>query len=347
MMWYRLSYSFVIPSLIVYESIMRQNPFVVAAVVIFTGACLIPLHSQTAHHDGQPRSVEGNPLHFIVLSDWGRGGMNDVKDKAIGQGKVARQLAVTAAKVNASFIVTAGDNFHGSGVSSVDDTLWQVNFEDVYSAPSLMIPWYIALGNHDYEGNPDAELAYAKVNTRWVEPSRYFSFTKQLPDSTEVLFVILDSSPFIRSYNDETDDQHHVKGQDTTAQRAWCDSVLRTSHAPWKFVFFHHPAYSASEKHGSTIEIQRTFVPLFERYHVTACFSGHDHDLQHSRPDGATVEYFGCGGGSAHRPVGKAPFTKFSAASLGFGFVSLTGKMMHFSFLNEKGERLYQYEIHQ
>ena len=209
-----------------------------------------------------------------------------------------------------------------------------------------MIPWYIALGNHDYEGNAEAELEYAKTSKRWIEPARYFSFTKRLHGSTAALFVILDSSPFVEEYINQKGDGHHVNGQQTATQVIWCDSVLRTSNAAWKFVFFHHPAFSASSKHGSTKEIQRAFVPLFEKYHVNACFSGHDHDLQHSRPDSATVEYFGCGGGSETRPAGQAPFTKFSVASLGFGVASLTQNTMRFSFVDDKGEQIYKYEIH-
>ncbi len=236
--------------------------------------------------------------------------------------------------------------FSWNGVSSSTDSLWKVNFENVYNAKSLMIPWYIALGNHDYAGNADAELEYAKTSKRWVEPARYFSFTKKLHGSTRVLFVILDSSPFVEEYINEKSDGHHVSGQKIAVQLRWCDSVLSSSSASWKFVFFHHPAYSASSKHGSTVEIQRAFVPLFEKYHVDACFSGHDHDLQHSRPDDATVEYFGCGGGSETRPAGQAPFTKYSNASLGFGVASLTQSTIRFSFVNENGEQIYVYDMH-
>jgi hypothetical protein len=285
-------------------------------------------------------------LNFLVISDWGRDGIDDTSKKAPGQLKVAKQFGTTAKDIKASFVVTCGDNFHGKGVSSITDPLWSVNFEKVYTNKSLMIPWYITLGNHDYEGNVEAELEYAKTSKRWIEPARYFSFTKKLHDTTPVLFVILDSSPFVEEYINQKEDGHHVSGQKTAVQVQWCDSVLSTSIASWKFVFFHHPAYSASSTHGSTAEIQRVFVPLFEKYHVNACFSGHDHDLQHSRPDSASVEYFGCGGGSDTRPAGQAAFTKYSIASLGFGVVSLTQSTMKFSFVNEKGEQIYTYEIH-
>ena len=293
-----------------------------------------------------PLTLGKGSLNFLVLSDWGRDGMTNKDKKAVGQVIVEKQLGETAQEVDASFIVTCGDNFHGHGVPSSTDSLWLMNFENVYTASSLMIPWYITLGNHDYEGNVDAELEYAKTSKRWIEPARYYSFTKKLSGSTQVLFVILDSTPFVEEYINQKDDGHHVSGQKIAVQMVWCDSVLSASKANWKFVFFHHPAYSASSTHGSTREIQRVFVPLFEKYHVNACFSGHDHDLQHSRPDSATVEYFGCGGGSENRPAGSAYFTKYSVGSLGFCVVSMTSNIARISFVNEAGQQLYTYNIH-
>jgi len=256
-----------------------------------------------------PAPGEGSSLTFLVLSDWGRESINDTAKKTPGQLKVARQLAVTAKAAGASFLVTCGDNFHGKGVPSAQDPLWAVNFEKVYGDPALALPWYITLGNHDYEGSVEAELAYAKAHPRWIQPARYYSFTRSLTDGTTVLFLVLDSSPMIQQYEDDSQDRHHVHGQDTAAQTAWLKGVLATSKATWKLAFFHHPVYSASATHGSTEELQRAWVPLFERYHVDACFSGHDHDLQHSHPEGGAIDYFGVGGGSETRPVGQTAFT--------------------------------------
>lgn len=293
---------------------------------------------------GQP-SAASQPLNFLVISDWGRDGINDKEKKTPGQLKVAKQFAATAKEIRASFVVTCGDNFHGKGVPGPKDPLWSENFEKVYSQEALMIPWYITLGNHDYEGSVEAELEYARTSGRWTQPGRYYAFTKELPDSTTALFLVLDSSPLVQQYIDDTHDQHHVKGQDTAAQARWCERTLGASKATWKFVFFHHPAYSASSTHGDTAEIQSTFVPLFEKYHVDACFSGHDHDLQHSHPDHSTIEYFGVGGGSDTRPAGQAAFTRFSRASLGFGAVSVLPHAATVSYINEKGEQIYSYTL--
>ncbi len=314
-------------------------------LIVLLGMSAMTLHSQSFTEKQEPLSLGKDALNFLVISDWGRDGIADTSKKTPGQLKVAKQMGATAKEFKPSFIVTCGDNFHGKGVSSVTDPLWKVNFENVYTEHSLMIPWYIALGNHDNGGKAEAELEYAKTSSRWIEPARYFSVTKKLPDSTAVLLLVLDSSPFVQEYVNEPEDGHHVKGQNVVAQVRWADSVLSASTAQWKFAVYHHPAYSASSKHGSTKEIQVLLVPLFEKYKVDACFSGHDHDLQHSRPEQSTIEYFGCGGGSETRPAGQKAFTKFSKASLGFGAVSLTRNVMRFSFVDDKGEQVYEYEI--
>ena len=292
-----------------------------------------------------PLTLGPGSFTFLVLSDWGRDGIHDTDNKTPGQLKVARQLARTAQAVAPALLMTCGDNFHGKGVPSVDDPLWTENVEKVYADPALALPWYITLGNHDYEGNVEAELAYAKTHPRWIQPARYYAFTKSLEDGTEVLFVVLDSSPLVQPYVRDAQDRHHVKGQDAAAQTAWLKGVLAASRATWKLAFFHHPAYSAAGTHGSTEELQQAWVPLFEQYHVDACFSGHDHDLQHSHPDHATVEYFGVGGGSDTRPAGKAAFTRFSKASLGFGVASLTRQALRFTFVNDQGAPLYTCEL--
>lgn len=49
----------------------------------------------------------------------------------------------------AEFVINVGDNHYYAGVASVDDPLWEINFEDIYTSPNLVnIPWYSILGNH-------------------------------------------------------------------------------------------------------------------------------------------------------------------------------------------------------
>jgi hypothetical protein len=51
----------------------------------------------------------------------------------------------------------------------------------------------------------------------------------------------------------------------------------------WKVVMFHHPAYSASTKHGSD-EYVKPWCSIFEKYHVDLALAGHDHDYERSYP---------------------------------------------------------------
>ena len=105
-------------------------------------------------------------LNFLVFGDWGRHGEKDQVD-------VATQMGIAAKNIDAKFIVAVGDNFYEHGVASVDDPQWQTSFENVYTAPSLHVPWRVILGNHDYHGNCDAQMAYSNISPRWTMPARY------------------------------------------------------------------------------------------------------------------------------------------------------------------------------
>src|SRR5262249_10265627 len=75
-----------------------------------------------------------------------------------------------AEQLKSRFVVTTGDNFY-DGVTSLHDAHWQESYEAVYHRPSLQIPWYVVLGNHDYQGSVQAQLDYAYLSARWCLPA--------------------------------------------------------------------------------------------------------------------------------------------------------------------------------
>ena len=89
-------------------------------------------------------------LSFCVIGDWGRYG--DYYQKM-----VADQLSSAIVGVDASFIISTGDNIYPNGVISENDPAWKYAYEDIYHTYSTHIDWYAVLGNHDYRTNPDAE----------------------------------------------------------------------------------------------------------------------------------------------------------------------------------------------
>jgi len=220
-------------------------------------------------------------LQFSVLGDWGWNGKRN-------QTEVAKIMAKNGV---GGFIISVGDNFQVDGVRSVQDPLWMLNFENPFSDPALECDWYVALGNHDYKGEVQAEIDYSKISRRWNMPGRYFAVHKKINDTTAADFYILDTSPFQSAYYKT--DEHHVMGQDTAKQMRWIDSCLTNSKSRWKIVFGHHPVYSSGSAHGKeTGDMQARFARFFEDKKIDAYFCGHDHDFEYLRPPEGRVNYF-------------------------------------------------------
>ena len=109
-------------------------------------------------------SVYDDKFNIYVANDLGRNGYYDQKPIAELMGKMAEE-------VGPEFVIAAGDVHHFEGVRSVDDPLWMTNYELIYSHPELMIDWYPICGNHEYRGNTQAVLDYARVSRRWEMPA--------------------------------------------------------------------------------------------------------------------------------------------------------------------------------
>ena len=94
------------------------------------------------------RGGSSSVVSFVTLGDWGGATLGDyhmTDEKA-----VAKTLAESAEALSAQFLVNVGDNHYYYGVKSATDPAWKTNFEDVYTAKSLAIPWYSVLGNREF-----------------------------------------------------------------------------------------------------------------------------------------------------------------------------------------------------
>jgi acid phosphatase len=273
-------------------------------------------------------------LSFLVVGDWGRNGSQHQSD-------VATQMGLAAASLDSRCIISVGDNFYEDGVQSATDPQWRTSFENIYTASSLQVPWYVALGNHDYRGVPQAQLDYAKLSARWRMPSRYYKVAGTDLGAPHVDFFIIDTSPLVHQYRDNVHSAiaANVASQDVHAQLDWLDHELENSQASWKLVVGHHTIYSGGSGHGDTPETKEWIEPLLEKHRVQAYIHGHDHDLQHIRRNG--IDYLCCGAGSEVRPVHGIEGTLFCQARSGFAafhsepssltveFRDYTGKLLH------------------
>jgi acid phosphatase len=294
--------------------------FSAAAGTAFAGPLLTGLRAES--------SAE---LPFLLFGDWGRKGQRD-------QAAVATQMGLAAAALKARFVASLGDNFYDYGVVSTDDPQWKESFEDVYTAPSLQVPWHVILGNHDYRGNCQAQIDYSARSPRWRMPARYFSRTEAIPGGKSILMVYTDTSPFVTSYAKNELMWPNIRSQDTAAQLEWVDRTLRESKAEWKIVLGHHPIYSSGE-HGDTPELIDRFLPLLKRHGVHLYFNGHDHDLQHQEAGG--IHFFCVGAGSTVRPIASLHDSIFAKSTPGFAAVSVGEKGVKVRLTAATGEVLH------
>lgn len=282
---------------------------------------------------------------FLVLGDFGRVGDYYQKD-------VAREMGHATIVLDADFILSVGDNFYPDGVQSTQDYHWISSFESIYSDPSLYCPWYVALGNHDYRGNVQAQIDYSKVSRRWNMPSRYYSKTFKLENGEKLLMVVMDTNPYIKSYHKQPEKYLGVAEQDTDAQTKWLEQTLATADKSikWKVVVGHHPLYSGGMRkdHKDTKEFEAKFAPMFDKYKVDAYICGHEHDMQLIKLKGRYTTQLLSGAGSETRKSGAREGSIYHTDAPGFLAVSILGNKMLIQVVKageKEGEVIYKHEI--
>lgn len=278
--------------------------------------------------DGLPES--NATFNFLIVGDWGRNGQGDEQ-------AVADWMGVVANQVNAKFVISTGDNFYCCGVASRADYQWIASYEEVFRSHSLQIPWYVTLGNHDYQGNVQAQIDYTQKSRRWNMPDRYY--TKAIHD---IRFLFTDTSPFISKYYDRPDLYNGIQQQDTTRQLAWVDSVLLHSTEKWKIVIGHHPVYSVGD-HGSEPDMKRLLGKRMEQHGADIYVAGHDHSLQSLQPRGDKMVYLISGGGSECTAVkNEPPFTRYAKSTTGFMLAAVGEKSLTVYFIDSNGQVIYK-----
>lgn len=287
-------------------------------------------------------AADGDALTFLAVGDWGR-------DGADRQSEVAEQMGLTAKAVRARFVVSVGDNFYEKGVESATDPKWKTSFEDVYAAPSLQVPWYVVLGNHDYYGTPEAQLEYARTSSRWRMPRRYYSRRETAPDGSGLELFFLDTTPLIPDYLAHKGLAPKLAGLDPDGQVAWLDKALAASTADWKVAIGHHPIWagdnseSAREGHWGSPDLVAKLDPLLKRYGVHLYLNGHDHELQHTQR-GAN-HYVCTGAGSSMEPFCDTIGADFCSLQSGFVACSVTRQTLRVAYKDWQGRELRVVDI--
>lgn len=263
-------------------------------------------------------------MRFLVIGDWGTGGQ--------GQARVATSMVATAKSHGCDYVISTGDNIYPKGVQSVEDEQWKRKFTAMYHDRGLTQPFYPTLGNHDYGFEPDAEIAYSKVNTQWRFPARTYTQRLEAPDGTTVQLFSLDTQLV----------QTAVDGA-ARAQSEWLDRELAASTAQWKLVFGHHMLYS-NGAYGNLRRMRDAFEAVLVRHKVPLYMCGHDHDVQLLKPVSG-VSYLISGGGGGHRDTTWADNTIYAATNMGYVWMCVTRKAIHLHFYDADGALKYAHTL--
>ena len=225
-------------------------------------------------------------------------------------------------------MLLCGDNFYVPLEGGIHDPKWRMMFEDLYEPATFNFPFYVSLGNHDYQIDRFLiEYAYSAANpqSRWKFPSRWYRVELPSPQNPLVTVLMLDSN------------QPLLGEPGWNEEMKWLTKELaKPRTAPWLICAAHHPFLSNGD-HGDNGVLQNTWGPLFARAGVDFYICGHDHDLQHieQRPQFPETFLLVGGGGASTRPMRvdaqrRGPFAKATQGFLDLNFTPTlaTGRLV-------------------
>jgi hypothetical protein len=282
---------------------------------------------------GQVRTwpEEATRLCFFVLGDYG--------NASSGQYRVAKKMTEEFRTHAGSgcpirFVLTVGDNIYGNAnLGAVElrsgdhDSDWDSKFFRPYQEILRQVPFLPTLGNHDGNGSENRADLFVYLDNFFFpgnHPARWYTFTY----GGLAQFFALDSTT-----NSEIGPPAPAYDP-AGAESKWLQLTMKDATAPWKIPYFHHPVYNAGPRHGASYNDLKHWVSLFEESGVKVVFSGHEHNVQFSKPSetGGILYVVSGSGGELRRgdirPAMDARHIAVWAASRAFLAVEINGSEM-------------------
>jgi hypothetical protein len=206
------------------------------------------------------------PFSFIVMGD------------SRSNAEAHRRVIERVSQEVPDFILGTGD--------MVDDGASQEQWQTFFDVERELLAdnvYFPAVGNHDRQGRgrtADTYRSFFSVPDNGGDSERYYAFSY-----ANARVLVLDSNAHSFSL---------------TGQTEWLERELSAARQDPRvrhlFAVMHHPPFSIS-LHGGQRDLRERWTPLFEKYGVTAVFSGHDHAYQRAEKNG--LRYFVSGGAGA------------------------------------------------
>ncbi len=262
----------------------------------------------------------GQPVRVLTLGDFGYGSPANRRLAGDDQKRVAAAMLQSHRQSPFDFGLTLGDNFYPDGMESPTDDRWQTLWRELYEP--LGLKFYATLGNHDWHhaDSPAAEILHSHQSASWRMPAPYYTFT-----AGPAQFFALDTNEV------------------SEAQLLWLKGALSESRARWKVVYGHHPIYSAGRHQDNASLIERLLPVLKDR--VDVYLAGHDHDLQHLKPEGGVHFFVNGGGGARVRKIEMGTRSLFAKDAHGFAVLEADTRQLKVKFLDTSLNQLYEYVL--
>ncbi|EKF38828.1 tartrate-resistant acid phosphatase type 5 precursor [Trypanosoma cruzi marinkellei] len=260
------------------------------------------------------------------------------------------------------FVLAAGDNFYPNGVQDVYDKRFFTSFEQFYGGSSEVqrVPWLLALGNHDHQGNWSAQVSYthatkdleshtrrwAHISTnvtavtgRWYMPHAYYA----IKVSKDMVVVVIDTVLLHNCH-----ERLHTcwdNGKQKRMVEHWL--LHRYASVPYKLVVGHYPILS-NGPHENFAWLQDWLIPLMRKSCASIYIHADNHYLQVSKQG---FQYYANSGGGAglglHSPLRQKSWvvneSVFHSVEYGVMVHCKKGRNLTHRVLSQKGRVLFSF----
>jgi len=231
---------------------------------------------------------------------------------------------------DAAFYSIVGDLVSDGLFRNQWDELFEYSRGVFNTIPLMAVP-----GNHDNRAGLGAQLyrdqfSYPLNAPEGVPTEQTYSFTYK-----NTLFLMIDATSPMEP------------------QTPWIEKQLAQSKATWKIAMFHFPPYNWEEPY---FDIQKAWVPLFDKYHVDMVFGGHIHYYMRSKPmkEGKVVSSYNDGTAyiisvgipNREHEMTPEPYAEVrNATGHLYQYVKIEGNNLSFQTYNNENKLIDSFEI--
>jgi tartrate-resistant acid phosphatase type 5 len=271
---------------------------------LFAAGCVAALPVSMV--PAQVPSSENININILSVGDWGSAALGGYHLK--NAQNTASAMKRYASEYKPKLVLNTGDNFYYCGIQNSSDTQISDDYIDLFG--NIGLPWYNALGNHDYGFNPDAQLELNQTIPEWIMDARYYHRRVDFNSGIAALnIIVLDTNPCVNDYRGDDRTKwdpcgvqyplcspvagkckfhENIVNQSCKTQLDWFNATLSSIPlTEWVFVIGHHKANEIAAE---------DFQSLLGSDRVNLYLNGHTHNLEHYSIDG-DAKYMTTGAG--------------------------------------------------